>query len=177
MTTAASSPPDGTRSRLDWIDVARAYGMFLVFYGHFLETVYEFGNEPALLQEKLVYAFHMPLFIFISGITAKTNLPRLFPFLKKQTLTRLLPFAALSLLIFPFHMLEDSLNVDRGPSEILGRYVDDWKELCVNMTAPPEDQIAPARKRKFKCNEGVVPKCSEIIFTISRVLSNPLFPH
>ena len=124
--------------------------MFLVFYGHFVETVYEFGNEPALLQEKLVYAFHMPLFIFISGITAKTDLPRLFPFLKKQTLTRLLPFAALSLLIFPLHLLEDSLAVDRGPSEILGRYVDDWKELCVNMTSPPEDQIAPARKRLWE---------------------------
>jgi len=77
MTTAASSPPDGTRSRIDWIDVARAYAMFLVFYGHFVETVYHFDNEPALLQEKLVYAFHMPLFIFISGLIAKTTMPGL----------------------------------------------------------------------------------------------------
>ena len=150
MTTAASSTPDGTHFRIDWIDVARAYGMFLVFYGHFVETVYEFGNEPALLQQKLVYAFHMPLFIFISGLIAKTDLPRLVPFLKKQTLTRLLPFAALSLLIFPLHLLEDALDVDHGPSEIRGRYIDDWKELCVNITAPPEDQIAPARRRLWE---------------------------
>jgi fucose 4-O-acetylase-like acetyltransferase len=141
---------NGTRPRLDWIDIARAYGMFLVFYGHFVETVFEFGNEPALLQEKLVYSFHMPLFIFISGITAKTDLPGLVPFLKKQTLTRLLPFVALSLLIFPFHILQDALDVDRGPSEILGRYVDDWKELCVSMTAPPEDPIAPARRHLWE---------------------------
>ena len=142
--------PEKTRSRIDWIDVARAYGMFLVFYGHFVETVYEFGNEPALLQEKLVYAFHMPLFIFISGLIAKTTMPRLVPFLKKQALTRLLPFAALSVLIFPLHILGDIFDTGHGPSEIWGRYIRDWKELCVNMTAPPEDQVAPARRRLWE---------------------------
>jgi len=142
--------PDKTRSRIDWIDVARAYAMFLVFYGHFVETVYHFDNEPALLQEKLVYAFHMPLFIFISGLIAKIEMPGLIPFLKKQVLTRLLPFAALSLLIFPLHILEDAFATDRGPSEIRGRYIRDWKELCVNMTAPPEDQTAIARRRLWE---------------------------
>jgi len=129
MTAVASSTPEKSHSRIDWIDIARAYAMFLVFYGHFVETVYHFDNEPALLQEKLVYAFHMPLFIFISGLIAKSKMPGLIPFLKKKVLTRLLPFAALSLLIFPLHILEDTFGEHRGPSEIRARYVRDWKEL------------------------------------------------
>ena len=137
-------------TRMDWVDVARAYGMFLVFYGHFVETVYKFGNEPALLQEKLIYAFHMPLFIFISGFLAKIELPRLVPFLKKQTLTRLLPFLTLSVLIFPFHLIEDAFFSHRGPSQIMERYIDDWRELSTRLAAPPDDQAQLARRRLWE---------------------------
>ena len=143
-------------TRLDWVDTARAFGMFLVFYGHFVEEVYHFGNETALLQEKLVYAFHMPLFIFISGSVAKTEMPAPVPFLKKQILTRLLPFLALSVLLFPFHLLEDAFSDGGGPSEIRGRYIDDWREVSTCLATPPDDTARPSRQRLWERLPGSV---------------------
>ena len=46
---------DTQRQRIFWLDAAKAYGMILVFYGHFVERVYQTGNEAALLQERLIY--------------------------------------------------------------------------------------------------------------------------
>ena len=43
--------------RLDWLDVAKGYGILFVIYAH---TDYGFiGN--------LLYTFHVPLFFFLSG--------------------------------------------------------------------------------------------------------------
>lgn len=53
MTNKSSS------SRLDWIDFARALGIFLVILGHS-----EIPNE----LEQRIYMFHMPLFFIISGL-------------------------------------------------------------------------------------------------------------
>ena len=54
-------------ARIDWLDIAKAYGVFLVYYGQLVEAVSEMGNEAALVQQKLIYAFHMPLFILLSA--------------------------------------------------------------------------------------------------------------
>ncbi len=43
--------------RLDWIDQARGFSIFLVIYAH---------NFP--LYEAYIYSFHVPLFFFISGM-------------------------------------------------------------------------------------------------------------
>ena len=63
-----NAPP--LRDRIDWVDAAKAWGMFLVFYGHFVERVAQTDNPAAFMQQKLVYAFHMPLFILLSGLLA-----------------------------------------------------------------------------------------------------------
>ena len=96
-----SSVADPQRQRIFWLDAAKAYGMILVFYGHFVERVYQTGNEAALLQERLIYAFHMPLFIFIAGFFARPEAGRLWAFLKRGLLTRILPALFFSLLIAP----------------------------------------------------------------------------
>ncbi|MCD4694754.1 MAG: acyltransferase family protein, partial [Bacteroidales bacterium] len=46
------------KQRFEWIDIAKGIGILLVVYGH---------CQPPPLIEKFVYAFHMPLFFFISG--------------------------------------------------------------------------------------------------------------
>jgi acyltransferase len=55
--------------RISYLDRAKAIGMFLVFYSHFVEKL-TFGvmDSAAALQWKLLYSFHMPLFFFLSGI-------------------------------------------------------------------------------------------------------------
>ena len=48
--------------RIFWIDALRGIGIFLVVLGH---TFWKGHN--------VIYAFHMPLFFFISGILFKTG--------------------------------------------------------------------------------------------------------
>ena len=56
------------KTRIAWLDVAKALGIFLVFYGHLLEVMYRYGGRPFLFpQIKFIYAFHMPLFFVLSG--------------------------------------------------------------------------------------------------------------
>ena len=89
------------RQRITWLDSLRAWGIFLLFYGHLVESVHRMGHETALSQQKLIYSFHMPLFIVISGYLAKTAMPPLVPFLKKQAATRLLPVVFFSVFMMP----------------------------------------------------------------------------
>ena len=62
---------DGSRPlppRVEWVDTAKAWGILLVYYGHFVQAVYKLDNNAvALSQEKLIYSFHMPLFTLLSG--------------------------------------------------------------------------------------------------------------
>lgn len=46
--------------RVDWIDVAKGLGAILVLWGHFV-----MWEEPKIF----IYAFHMPMFFFLAGIT------------------------------------------------------------------------------------------------------------
>lgn len=58
--------------RLDYIDAIKGLAIFLVVMGHVLAWLYQSPDEariigkPMLLFEA-IYAFHMPLFIFVSG--------------------------------------------------------------------------------------------------------------
>lgn len=47
-----------TEKRIDWIDYAKAIGIFLVVVGHTYA-----GNALT----NWIYSFHMPLFFFLSG--------------------------------------------------------------------------------------------------------------
>lgn len=78
-------------SRIQWADAAKAYGIFLAYYGHFVERACDLGNPAALAQQKPVYAFHMPLFILISGFLAKTGpeLSSLGRLLRRPVISRL----------------------------------------------------------------------------------------
>lgn len=57
--------------RLQLIDVARFYGIALVFYGHFIEELMLLKNPIAASHYKFIYSFHMVLFIVLAGYVAK----------------------------------------------------------------------------------------------------------
>lgn len=72
------------KSRIAWIDVARGIGIILVIYGHALD---------AHSIRHLIYAFHMPLFFFLSGIVFHHKKEDKFlPFLKKNIRSILIPY-------------------------------------------------------------------------------------
>lgn len=51
----------GTKERIEWIDIAKGIGIILVIAGHTISLTHSYP----------IYAFHMPLFFFLSGLVAK----------------------------------------------------------------------------------------------------------
>jgi acyltransferase len=85
--------------RIAWLDIVKALGIFLVFYGHLLETLFRYGGRPFLLpQLTFIYAFHMPLFFVLSGFLYRDRELPFGRFFRYHFLTRLLPFFFFNLL-------------------------------------------------------------------------------
>ena len=102
--------------RTEYIDRARAFGMFLMYYTHFVEKLYrEGGVEAALTHWKIVCAFLMQFFFFLAGMFWKPAPLSIELFVKKLKV-RLLPSIFFSLLIVP-------LWLEIGPKKL-------WKFLA-----------------------------------------------
>jgi fucose 4-O-acetylase-like acetyltransferase len=58
------------QDRLAWVDVAKGIGIILVVYGHALRGFWGPKTWPVwtVAQDRLIYAFHMPLFFVIGGL-------------------------------------------------------------------------------------------------------------
>ena len=80
--------------RFKVIDIARFYGIGLVFYGHFIEEFMLLKNPAAAGQYKFIYSFHMVLFIILAGYVAKetTFELRFSQFVRSRFYSRLVPF-------------------------------------------------------------------------------------
>lgn len=77
-----------TEGRRAVFDNLRAFALILVVFGHFLET---FSSPLQRYFYSLIYLFHIPLLVFISGYFSKFNIRKiikklLFPFLIFQIL-------------------------------------------------------------------------------------------
>ena len=57
---------NGPRVRITMLDVARFYGMVLVYYGHIIERFMYLGNPTATLHYNAIYSFHMVFFLLLS---------------------------------------------------------------------------------------------------------------
>lgn len=55
------------RERNQMIDNLKGFAIVLVVLGHVIQTIYAPDRYDANLAFKIIYSFHMPLFIFISG--------------------------------------------------------------------------------------------------------------
>ncbi|MFW2488461.1 acyltransferase family protein [Clostridium chromiireducens] len=83
--------------RNDCIDVTKGFAVILVVLGHVIQyganNYFDFSSHIIF---KLIYSFHMPLFMFLSGYTSyysfrNTKNTRLY-FVKKRVISLLLPF-------------------------------------------------------------------------------------
>lgn len=99
------------KERIPWIDVARGIGIILVVYGHSLSS-HSFRY--------LIYAFHMPLFFFLSGLVFTYRKEQsLVAFLKKNAKAILLPYVIFALISLGLWI------IDKEPSqtEILKQFL------------------------------------------------------
>lgn len=63
-----------------WVDAAKGIGILLVVYGHIARGVdgagMSFGGEGYALADSVIYTFHMPLFLFLSGLFFQRSLQK-----------------------------------------------------------------------------------------------------
>lgn len=67
-------------SRVTWVDFAKGIGIFLVVFGHTLRGLfnYNYAEDTGILHwlDTWIYAFHMPLFFFVSGLFIQRSAQR-----------------------------------------------------------------------------------------------------
>ena len=85
-------------TRLPWIEVAKAFGIILVVYGHFAERLYEANYHAAFLQVKFLFAFTIPFFFVLSGYVYRDRGEDFRTFLKSHAASRLIPVLVFNLL-------------------------------------------------------------------------------
>lgn len=83
------------------IDVARAMGLALVYYGHFVEQVMYLKNPAAAVHYKWIYSFHMVLFFVLSGWVrgARPDHTPASAFIKGTLASRLVPYLFFSVVV------------------------------------------------------------------------------
>ena len=113
--------------RIEFIDIAKGIGILLVVMGH---------NDFALVSPflyKFIYAFHMPLFFFVSGMFFKSEVPFL-KLLRRRFDTLLKPYIAIILIIFFMTLSFTKVNFDISTARVIkaiyanGHYID-WVQL------------------------------------------------
>ena len=78
--------------RIDWIDSLKGLGMFFVIWGHsFTKINYS--------MRKYIYAFHIPLFFFTSGLVCEKDLKLNFiSFIKKKVNSLIVPYFVINII-------------------------------------------------------------------------------
>ncbi|MBR3226396.1 MAG: acyltransferase family protein [Atopobiaceae bacterium] len=88
------------RTRIELLDIAKAITIFLVILGHTT------SNTDTIMYRRVLYAFHMPLFFFLAGLSTKPK--ALYgheawdAFLKKNVLALAVPLVIWGLVYGPF---------------------------------------------------------------------------
>lgn len=90
-----------TKERIDWIDYAKALGVFLVIMGHTYKGYSFIG---------WIYSFHMPLFFFLSGTTLKIEQISCKEFFKKRVKALLIPYILYSAVYIILEVVKGTLN-------------------------------------------------------------------
>ena len=86
--------------RVSWIDICRGIAIIFVLYGHI------FTNDR---QRYLIYAFHMPLFFFISGLVFKPTVEKsMFTVTFKYIKQLIIPYYLFAILTYIFAILSQT---------------------------------------------------------------------
>ena len=85
-------------NRLAWLDAAKGLGIALIVWGHIYSI-----TEPTTLQV-YVYAFHVPLFFFISGLTFDPTRNSFSELIRNKARTLLRPYLVYAFLGFLFYL-------------------------------------------------------------------------
>lgn len=99
--------------RIEYVDVAKGIGAFLVILGHVTENG---------LFQAIIYAFHMPLFFVLSGITFRLkDGESILKFLNNKFKNILIPYLIFSNLVFIDNIIRSYLDGDNMRKKVINR--------------------------------------------------------
>lgn len=81
--------------RLSYIDACRGFAILLVVIGHVIQYIYRPNDFDSKIGFRMIYAFHMPLFFFLSGYVSKLGVSSMDAFFRislKRLFQLLVPF-------------------------------------------------------------------------------------
>lgn len=84
--------------RINWIDMAKGYGIILVILGHLYTGTNRYTDYKLGIW---IYSFHIPLFFFLSGCVF-SNKKSFFTFLLHKCRTIILPYITFSVILYSF---------------------------------------------------------------------------
>ena len=84
-------------TRINWADVARGLGMFLVIFGHF-----KHGGTWSNVN-KAIYSFHMPMFFILSGYLAHPRKNSFHIFIARKAYELLIPSFIFTTITLPLY--------------------------------------------------------------------------
>lgn len=88
------------KSRIEYLDALKCFAIILVVLGHVLQNVLYRESFAEMYIFRYIYAFHMPLFMMISGYVGKYNYPCLtLNSIKKWSHRLLVPFVSFTFII------------------------------------------------------------------------------
>ena len=101
--------------RIGSIDVVKGITIFLVIIGHAA------GNTEAPFYRVVLYAFHMPLFFFISGMLFNSKGKTFGAFIKKKAQSLICPYVLFYVLAILFYLLSSRIGAARISSFLTRR--------------------------------------------------------
>jgi acyltransferase len=118
----------GTKTeRVNWVDVAKALGIFLVFYGHYVEKLAVLDQTAAEAQMNWIYSFHMPMFFLFVGLIYKRREMSTSDFLVRQIRGRLVPVWVFNLIGMVIWIVIEMAN-QPAQADLTTRWLAAWPE-------------------------------------------------
>ncbi|MRH79033.1 acyltransferase family protein [Spiribacter sp. C176] len=95
---------EAQQTRIEWIDALKGLGISLIVLGH----VWSLEQPPEFYV--WLFAFHVPVFFFASGLTLRPDKTALFGFLRRRTVQLMLPYLVYALLGYVFYLIGYGLS-------------------------------------------------------------------
>lgn len=103
-------------NRLIFLDIAKAICIILVVIGHYIPQ-----DSPDWWKEinKIIYSFHMPLFLFASGVAYMISKKRdYYDFIIKKVKRLMIPYFTVSIFVIGTKLLADSILTVDNPKQV-----------------------------------------------------------
>lgn len=95
-----------TKTRINWIDIAKGIGILLVILGHSPRDIMVDRYTAIHFMFSFIYSFHMPLFFFLAGVTFH-SFKKSDGFIIKKTRQLFVPLICYSLTIYAVFYIAD----------------------------------------------------------------------